>query len=66
MSVCVFQMHAYVQCVGVLCVFVCVLQMRHRVGRSYNMDQDPYSQKHFIGGGADPESLIRPLWSIKF
>lgn len=51
-----------------MCVYVClcVLEMRHRVGRSYNIDQDPYSQKHFIGGSADPGSLIRPLWSIKF
>lgn len=48
------------------CVCVCVLEMRHRVGRSYNMDQDPYSQKHFIGGSTDPGSLIRLLWSIKF
>lgn len=40
--------------------------MRHRVGRSYNMDQDPYSQKHFIGGSPDPGSLIRLLWSLKF
>lgn len=30
------------------------------------MDQDPYSQKHFIGGSTDPGSLIRLLWSIKF
>lgn len=30
------------------------------------MDQDPYSQKHFIGGRTDPGSLIRLLWSIKF
>lgn len=52
--------------VCVLFVCVCVLEMRHRVGRSYNMDQDPYSQKHFIGGSADPGSLLRLLWSIKF
>lgn len=49
-----------------LCVCVRVLEMRHQVGRSYNMDQDPYSQKHFIGGNTDPGSLIRLLWSIKF
>lgn len=49
-----------------MCAHVCVLEMRHRVGRSYNMDQDPYSQKHFIGGSTDPGSLIRLLWSIKF
>lgn len=47
------------------CVCVFLLEMRHRVGRSYNMDQDPYSQKHFIGGSTDPGSLIRLLWSIK-
>lgn len=51
-------------CVVYMCV--CVLEMRHRVGRSYNIDQDPYSQKHFIGWGTDRVSLIRPLWSIKF
>lgn len=54
------------KCVVYVCACVCVLVMRHRVGRSYNMDQDPYSQKHFIGGSTDPGSLIRLLWSIKF
>lgn len=47
-------------------LYVCVLEMRHWVGRSYNKDQDPYSQKHFIGGSTDRGSLIRPRWSIKF
>lgn len=60
---CVFQTHTCAFCV---CLCLCVLEMRHRVGRSYNMDQDPYSQKHFIGGSTDQRSLIRPLWSIKF
>lgn len=57
---------AYYECTYVCVMCVCVLEMRHRVGRSYNMDQDPYSQKHFIGGSTDRGSLIRPRWSIKF
>ncbi len=64
--VCVFVCVCLCVCVCVCVLCVCVLDMRHRVGRSYNMDQDPYSQKHFIGGSTDPASLIRPLWSIKF
>lgn len=55
---------AYSRCTHACVVYVCVcgegggvlLEMRHRVGRSYNMDQDPCSQKHFIGGSTDPGS----------
>lgn len=36
-----------------LYVCACVLEMRHWFGRSYHVDPDPYSQKHFIGGSAD-------------
>lgn len=57
---------AHMRALCCVCLCVHVLEMRHRVGRSYNMDQDPYSQKHFIGGSTDPGSLIRLLWSIKF
>lgn len=52
--------------ISALSVRVCVYEMRHRVGMSYNTDQDTYSQKHFIGGSTDAASPIRLLWSITF